>query len=351
MLSYAYETAARARRRYYERPGRKRRLGRPVISVGNLRVGGSGKTPVVAYLAGLLRQAGEHPAILTRGYGRRDSAAGVVVVSDGHKVCAELDRSGDEPLMLARALDKVAVLASPDRFLAGRLAELSLGCTVHILDDGFQHLELARDVDLLLIRPDDVRDARTLPAGRLREGLDAAARADAILVTDAALAEERSLADRLGVAAVFRAVRALDPAVQLQPSGRAEPVTPGDAVFAVAGIARPERFFADVAGKGWTVVGTRAFRDHHPYTRREVQEFVAEARAAGARLVMTTEKDMMRLGPFGALALPLAWMPLRMSVEPSADFRGWLAAKLATARESRLAERASVPGPEFTDFA
>jgi tetraacyldisaccharide 4'-kinase len=353
MISYAYAHAARARRRYYERPGRRRRLDRPVISVGNLVVGGSGKTPMVAHLARLLRDTGERPSILSRGYARRDPADGVVVVSDGHRICSDLARSGDEPLMLARSLDKVAVLASPDRYLAGRLAELRFGCTVHLLDDGFQHLELERDIDLLMVRSEDLLDTRTLPAGRLRESLAAAKVADGILVTDATSDEAREVGSRLGVSRVFLAIRTLESALRQDGPSASVPVLPDGPVFAVAGIARPERFFADVARAGWSVVGTRAFPDHYRYTLRDVQDIVAEAQAARAQFLMTTEKDLMRLLPFGALPLPLAWIPLRLVVEPAAEFRGWLAAELAAALESRLASRAtdhsrSTPGVRLT---
>src|SRR5205085_10887183 len=152
-----YGAAAAWRRAWYTaEPRRRRRLDRPVISVGNLRVGGSGKTPIVAYIARLLSAAGERPAILTRGYARRVARDGVTIVSDGTRVVADLDSAGDEPLMLAQGLPAVPVLVGADRYLSGRLAERRLGATVHLLDDGFQHLELAREVDLLLVSEDDL---------------------------------------------------------------------------------------------------------------------------------------------------------------------------------------------------
>ena len=182
-LSAAYSAAAAWRRAWYARdPSRRHRLVCPVVSVGNLRVGGSGKTPMVGYIARLLVERGERPAVLTRGYGRRRHRDGVTIVSDGVRVCADLDEAGDEPLMLARALPGVSVLVGDDRYLCGLLAERRLGATVHLLDDGFQHLELERDVDLLLVAEDDLQD-RPLPAGRLREGLAAGAAADAALIT------------------------------------------------------------------------------------------------------------------------------------------------------------------------
>ena len=148
-------------------------------------MGGSGKTPIVEYIARLLLAQGERPAVLTRGYGRRVARDGVTVVSDGTRVIADLDEAGDEPLMLARALPGVSVLVGADRYLSGRLAERRLGATVHLLDDGFQHLELARDNDPQAagLRGRSCRTSRCPPAG-CREGLDAARSfADAALIT------------------------------------------------------------------------------------------------------------------------------------------------------------------------
>ena len=179
--SSLYGAIAVQRRQWYARDAtRAKRLCRPVISVGNLRVGGSGKTPTVAHLARLLLTAGERPSILSRGYARRIPADGVTVVSDGDRILSDVDHAGDEPLMLARMLPGVPVLVGPDRYLSGRFGEERLGVTVHLLDDGFQHVALFRDVDLLLVDADDLTDA-VLPAGRLREPLSVARAADAVL--------------------------------------------------------------------------------------------------------------------------------------------------------------------------
>ena len=176
----------RVRRRRFERdPHRQRRLSRPVISVGNLSIGGTGKSPVVAAIAQWLINAGERPAILSRGYARHDPVDGVVVVSDGVSIRSTVDRSGDEPMMLARQVARSIVCVSPDRHLAGVLAEQRLGCTVHILDDGFQHLELARNLDILVTSVGEISSGKVIPAGRLREPIDAAARAYVLVVSDA----------------------------------------------------------------------------------------------------------------------------------------------------------------------
>src|SRR6478736_770134 len=152
MISDIYAAFVRRRReRYHRRPDLRRRLRRPVISVGNLAVGGRGKTPTVACITRDLLAMGERPAILSRGYARTRPDDGVVVVRDPDGIRSDLPRSGDEPLMLARALDGASVCVSPDRYLSGRLAERALGATVHVLDDGFQHLQLDRDIDIVLV--------------------------------------------------------------------------------------------------------------------------------------------------------------------------------------------------------
>jgi len=186
IASQLYSALARLRRTNVETtPGASRRLNRPVVSIGNLVVGGSGKTPLAALVARLLAEAGERPAVLSRGYARTDPDDGVTIVSDGQRLRADLARAGDEPLLLARSLPGVAVLVCADRYLAGCLAEQHLGATVHVLDDGFQHMQLERDVNLLIVDRADVERPRLLPSGRLREPLSAARAADAVLVTGA----------------------------------------------------------------------------------------------------------------------------------------------------------------------
>ena len=310
-----------------------------MVSVGNLRVGGSGKTPTVAYVVRTLVELGERPSVLSRGYARRHAPAGVVVVSDGHRLRADLATSGDEPLMLARALAGVPVLASEDRYLAGVVAEQHLGATVHVLDDGFQHLSLARDVDLLIVSEDDLADPRTLPGGRLREPPSAAAAADAVLVPGVSPDAARQIGERLGVAAAFGLTRRAGEPRRLDVLSAAVPASPNAPVFAVAGIARPERFFDELSADGWTLVGMRAFADHHRYDARDVARFVGDAKSAGAAGLVTTEKDLMRLLPLRPLGLPVAWVPLAVGLEPADRFRFWLAAKLTVARQESDARR------------
>jgi tetraacyldisaccharide 4'-kinase len=319
VLSAAYGAGAAWRRRWYAaRPSRRLRLARPVISVGNLTVGGSGKTPVVEAIARLLVSEGERPAILTRGYARPQPRAGVTVVADRAHVAASYEDAGDEPLMLARALPGVPVLVGSDRAECGRFAEAQFDATVHILDDGFQHLALARDVDLLLADGDVLED-RVLPAGRLREPLEAAKFADAVLVTS----DVQKVAAKLGVNTAFTMSRTLG-----DPAG----ISKDQPVFAVAGVARPERFFDDLRAAGWRVAGTLAFRDHHRFTPGDIARIRSAANAAGAAAVLTTAKDAVRVEGLDAAGLPFAPVPLSVGIEPAGPFREWLLARVRRAR-------------------
>ncbi len=329
-LSVVYGTAATWRRQWYARRAtRTKHLARPVISIGNLRVGGSGKTPAVACLARLLLEQGERPVILSRGYRRERARSGVTLVSDRERVLADLAHAGDEPLLLARALPGVPVLVCADRFRAGLLAESTLAATVHLLDDGFQHVRLARDIDLLLVDQHDLDD-RVLPAGRLREPLANAAHADAALVPAHDRTRATQVAARLGVPIAFHVTRSLGaPAVI---GGGESVLDRGAAVFAVAGIARPERFFDDLRAGGYVVAGTRSFRDHHPFAAADVASLVAEARRLGVDAIVTTDKDAVRLEPLDLTMFRFARVPLHTSIEPKDAFASWIADRLIRAR-------------------
>lgn len=313
------------------------------MSIGNLTVGGSGKTPVVEYVSRLLLDHGERPAILTRGYGRRLSPRGVTVVSDGTAVRAALDTAGDEPLMLAQALAGVAVLVGADRYLSGRLAESRFGATVHVLDDGFQHLAVARDVDVLLVAEEDLAD-HPLPEGRLREPLTAAVAADAVLVTAGYPAAVDRIARALGVPTAFGVIRVLGAPRRVAPPRDSVVVPPDSRVFAVAGIARPSRFFADVESAGWNLVGTLAFRDHHRFGQRDIRRIARAARASAASMVLTTEKDAVRLAACDLGDLPIASVPIHITIDPADAFRDWLLSRIRASRQSAVTSRQSPDG-------
>ena len=325
-LSALYGQAARLRRSWYERhPSLRRRLGRPVISVGNLVVGGSGKTPVVAALARMLLDLGERPAVLSRGYARRRRADGVIVVSDGNQVRVPVEESGDEPQMLARTLPRVPVLVSSDRYLAGHLAEHRFGATTMVLDDGFQHLALERTIDLLLMAPEDLDEA-VLPSGRLREPLSAARSADAVLVYGGEDDAER-ISAAVGVPQAFTVVPTFG---AVRPLGQEHALAAGRRVVAVAGIARPQRFFEALRQQGYDVASELVYRDHHWFTPADVRRVAAVAREADASLVVTTEKDAARLESMQGRATFVDWavLPMQVTIEPAPVFTAWLESRL-----------------------
>ena len=284
-------------------------------------MGGSGKTPVVAALARLLRQRGERPVILTRGYGRRDATEGVLVVSDGQRVLESVERSGDEPQMLARMLSGVPVLVAADRYVAGLFAGRHFAATVSILDDGFQHLQLERDVDLLLVSVDDLTDS-VVPAGHLREPLAAAQLAAAVLVSGGeedfvAVAEALQHPMMFRVKATYGGGAGVPEALSLEAGANSR-------VVAFAGIARPERFFNALRSLGYEVARELAFPDHHWYTAGDVARIQAAAREANAPLIVTTEKDAVRCD------LECVVLPMTVAVEPSAEFEAWLMRRLGS---------------------
>jgi tetraacyldisaccharide 4'-kinase len=254
----------------------------------------------------------------------------VTVVSDFTRVLASLDTAGDEPLMLARSLPGVPVFVGADRYASGRVAEERFDATVHLLDDGFQHFALGRDVDLLMVSEEDLTD-RVMPAGWLREPLAAASAADALLVTAGYESAAARVGRALGVSTTFLASGAIG-APRMISSGESVVVPTGDRVFLVAGIARPERFFSDVATAGWHVAGTLTFRDHHPFTQRDVDRIAEQAKSVRTAIVLTTEKDAVRLAALDLTGLPIAAVPLTITIEPPRSFIEWLTERLSLAR-------------------
>lgn len=324
MLSKLYGVIAATRRDWYERrPHLRRRLTRPVVSVGSLAVGGRGKTPVTALIAEMLRDAGERPAVLSRGYARQRHVDGVVVVRDQDRVLTTLEVAGDEPLMLAERLYGVSVLVSKDRYAAGYLAESELDATVHVLDDGFQHLTLERDIDLLLVCPEDRRE-KTLPFGRLREVCETARVADAIVFDDVEGVDIEELSHSFGVSLGFRMIRTIAPPRPFNDNGNVDPIGSNARVIALAGIASPERFIQSLKQTGFNVVDALLFKDHHQFTTIDVTRITERFMATRAEWVLTTEKDAVRLTPFEPLPFRLATVPLAVAIEPAESFRSWL---------------------------
>ena len=324
-LSAVYGGVARLRRSWYERrPAARARLPRPVISVGNIAAGGSGKTPVVAALAAVLTGMGHRPAILSRGYKRTNRPGDVVIVSGGTGPLVDVEESGDEPQMLARDVAGVPIVVCADRFRAGVVAIERFNPDVLILDDGFQHVQLERTIDLLVLSDADLRD-QVLPAGRLREPLAAVRKADALLVYGDA-EHARQVAGNVGVPESFCVTRRSYP---LRPLSDSAPLPQGiSTVAAVAGIARPERFF-DALRASHHIAQEFVFSDHHWFTADDVRNVEHAARILHASVVVTTAKDAVRLDHHrAAMSLPWAILPIEVSIEPVVEFESWLQQRL-----------------------
>jgi tetraacyldisaccharide 4'-kinase len=318
-----YGAAHAARRRWYLM--RSKRLPRPVVSVGNLHWGGAGKTPLVAAIAGHLRDRGLRTAILSRGY--RSRGRGVRIVSTGEGPLLGPKVAGDEPVLLAGALPGVAVVVGPDRFDAGRhaLERLDPAPEVFVLDDGFSHLRLFRDIDLLVFPADDpFASGRLFPGGRLREPLSAARRADAVLLSGEHTAAGSALAQALRSFGFegpgFSAPARVDP--PRLTSG--EPLPGGTRVLLLAAIARPERFLEAARKFDLEVAGSLTFPDHHAYPPSSVASVEEAFESCRAAVLLTTTKDEVKL--LGRIDLPLASLPVR--AEPEDAFWTWLDRRL-----------------------
>jgi tetraacyldisaccharide 4'-kinase len=312
--SLLYRAAVAGRRRAYASGLLETvRLPVPVYCVGNLTTGGSGKTPGVIWLAERLKSLGRRPGVVSRGYGASGGGA-VRVVSDGRGAVLDASEAGDEPSLIARRLPGVPVVTGADRAAAARAAWEELGCDALVLDDGFQHHRLHRDVDLVCV--DALADyglfsrgGPLLPAGRLREPVSGLARAGVLFLTKSNLAGPESvglwrdllaeIAPGVPVAPV-RYELSFDPAI---PGGLA-----GRRVLAVSGLARPESFERLLASAGADVTPCR-FPDHHPFTAADRADVRARAEREG-REVIVTEKDRQRLPEdFPCRAARLSWIP------------------------------------------
>jgi tetraacyldisaccharide 4'-kinase len=298
-----------------------RRLRFPVVSIGNLSTGGTGKTPLTIALAKALTQRGLHVDVLSRGYGRRGEIPARVTED------RRADEFGDEPLLIEREAG-VAVYVANRRYDAGLLAEgdaVVLAAlwnetkpVVHLLDDGFQHRQLARDVDILLVNRQDWED-RLLPAGNLREPIQEARRATVIAIPAEDAALETELKTWGWEGPVWRLQRWMEVPAVYAP------------VAAFCGIARPEQFFAGLEAGGIQLAVRTAFRDHYRYTKSDVERMVAKARAAGAAAVVTTGKDFVRLGELASgfpESLPLKIAGLRVEIEGADEAMEWLLHRL-----------------------
>jgi tetraacyldisaccharide 4'-kinase len=265
-----------------------KKLARPVVSIGNISVGGSGKTPFVIALGQLLAERGIAFDVLSRGYGRSSSEIAVV---DPNGSPAQF---GDEPLLIARKL-QAPVIVGADRYQAGLVAEQKFPSQLHLLDDGFQHRRLHRDFDIVLL-PSDDQAGSLLPIGRLREPLTALERADAIVLPDS---PQRQLQGKN----IWRAHRVIE-----------LPAAAGKTI-AFSGIARPRQFIEGLKSSALEIAGTLTFRDHHRYQQRDIDRLLALKKQTNADRFITTEKDLINLGALSSQLSPLLTVQLRIELE------------------------------------
>ncbi len=280
-------------------------LGTRTISVGNITTGGTGKTPLVAYIAEVLAARGEKVCILTRGYGRVEKKQRVLI-SDGDRVLADAATGGDEPVELAqKLLGKAIIIADADRVSAAEWALRKFGVTTFVLDDGFQHRKVKRDLDIVCIDATNPCDrGRMLPLGRLREPLAGLARADCIIMTRSDLVDDiTELRARLtkwnSDAVMFEAKNVISSITPIEDfhakTQRSQSKSMSGRAFAFCGVGNPESFFEQLKRAGVEPVATKSYADHHFYSQADVSEIEASAKSYGAEVLLTTAKDAVKI--------------------------------------------------------
>ena len=306
------------------------KLAAPVVSVGNITTGGAGKTPLVEFIARALAGKGQRVCVLSRGYGR-EKAGQRIVVSDGQSVLANANEAGDEPRLLAeRLLGISAVISDADRFAAGGWAIGNLGSEVFVLDDGFQHLRLARDFNIAAIDATQPW-GHLLPWGHLREPASGLSRADCVVITRAdhldnvsALRAEIEILmpgkpiffSRMTIRGLRQLKETFSEDEQLlddQLSGIAPPIA------AFCGIGNPASFIRLLQSAGYDPVSTTVFPDHHRYTRNDINSIVKKANNAGAASLITTAKDAVKLRG-SSFELPCYVLEIEISIDDESQF-------------------------------
>jgi tetraacyldisaccharide 4'-kinase len=305
-LGALYSATIRARLALYRKGAlRVHKINSPVISVGNITTGGTGKTPLVEWIARVAAKEGRRVCILTRGYGRANPKRRVLV-SDGERILSDAREGGDEPRLLAETLQGVAaVISDANRVEAALWAEETLKSDLFILDDGFQHLRIARDLDVVTIDATNPwGNERLLPRGRLREPLKGLKRANCIIITRADQAEDADLlrkqAERLSsgrpVLLSRTRTKAISPLEEMTNNDSQLFFTQSSSpVAAFCAIGNPSAFFAHLRRDGYTLSHTRAFPDHFVYKQSDIDAFILEAKQSGACLLLTTAKDAVKL--------------------------------------------------------
>lgn len=305
----------------------------PVVAIGNIEVGGTGKTPMAIHMAKLLRDAGGQPLIISRGY-RGKGGPAARVVSDGRSICLDANTAGDEPFLMANLLEDTPVVIGKDRYSAGWAAFRKFQPDVILLDDAFQHLKLRRDLNILLLDSENpLGNGHMLPRGRLREPLRAALRSDAVVLTRSGTQPPpyyHHLCRAVAPRPVFRAwhrtvVRGSVPAgksigsmVSLSPCDLLLADAP---VFAFSGVARNDAFISSLVSLGAAPAGSMGFGDHHTYSDQDVKKVVAAAKQMNCRRLVTTDKDFVRL-PIGSI-LEIDLIVVGVSIDFKEDAERW----------------------------
>lgn len=309
------------------------RLPAPVVSIGNITTGGTGKTPLVEWVCRVLAKDGRKISVLTRGYGRANPEM-QAVVSDGSRILIDERQAGDEPFLLAGKLIGVAaVIANADRVTAGHWAIQNLGANTLVLDDAFQHLRIARDVDIVTIDATNPwGDGALLPHGRLREDIDGLSRAHCIVITRAEQVESvdylrASIQDHTS-ATVFtsRMVTASLQTIHGEPADQNTLTSASVAAF--CGIGNPASFFTHLERGGARVVLTQAYADHHVYQQTEIDRLIERARAAGATALATTGKDAVKLSAL-RFELPCYKLEIEIAIDDGEQLAAFIRSQIA----------------------
>ncbi len=301
LISLMYRAGVGLRRTLY-RYGmlKSRSLPCRVISVGNITLGGTGKTPLVISLAGFLLQKGMHPAVVSRGYGRKDESQ-TLIVSDAREVLTDTATGGDEPVLIGSRLPGVPVIVGGNRYAAAQYAIQRFNSGVVILDDGFQHLGLRRDVDIVLVdATDPFGNEKSFPAGILREPLDALRRAQAVIITRSNdVASIEALKARIGRVTAARIFTSFHRPLDLTNDGTGElkplSVLRGTKVLMFSGIAHPESFSSLLKALGAVIAGEIIYPDHYEFKKTDLAAVFRKATDDRVNMIVTTEKDAVRL--------------------------------------------------------
>lgn len=320
-LSALYNAVTQTRLAAYKRGLFKvTKLPAPVISIGNLTTGGTGKTPLVEWVCRTLARKQRSVCVLTRGYGRSNPGSRVVV-SDGSAVLTNAEAAGDEPFLLAQNLKGLAaVISDPNRIAAGNWAIDNLGAEVLVLDDGFQHLGLARNLNILTIDATNPwGGGKLLPAGTLREPRSGLSRADCVVVTRADQSDDlvslkAEIQGLIGSCPLVTSEMIVRDITRMNAELGEETVSVPQPVAAFCAVGNPESFFELLRRAGINPVFTRIFRDHHHYTHADFDSLIQQSRKAGAQSIITTAKDAVKL-QISRFELPCYVLNIEISIE------------------------------------